>query len=751
MTITKEGALASFYTTNKAPIKHLRVYFSPKQAGEGDPSPENVREIEGWNNLEVNITGANLTTFTTDITNYYGWEIQSNLANVELKYIMYIDNTNGDSEACIRMVFRDKNNNNIQRRARVSGVPVGEKRYDTMTLDNIPANAKMIYFGTSGGNNVIRTQPMLMVLKNSLNDISSYEPYKGHTYNLDWSDTFGTIYGGYVDLITGEIVVEQIKNDFESLSWSTRHTGDTNIALSASLTDMYDAFTDISPCICEKYQVIDFVNGAGALSSPDNCDIGVYWYRNSGYTTVKTIYIVIDKNSSPSGNIVYKLKTPITHQLSPTQLSTLLGKNNIWSNADRVEVEYDLAESNDELYRRRNILLKSAPHIVTPTVANLYSFNTDMVAPLKECKVHFEPVQEGEGDPSPDNVRPISGWNELKLWASGKNILPDWKSIYVNRRENGATFNGLTYSFTENGFQLTGTATASGRANLGGSGKTSYFIANNSPILKGGHTYIISYNKTGSLLNNGSGQVSDRSGWIQPNTAFQLVNDGYAWLYHALTTEEGLTYNEKIENVQLELGSVATDYEPYKGIMIPIDWSSELGEISGGYVDIVTGEVWATHWIDDLNQCNAEALNPQYNTDQTTFFRCSHTYRHARGGISNVADLRCDILKPIGINWGDGDAQDAKVNTITERYASYNAVCMRMYNSVFGITAEDSTAVRKQKINAWLAENPIRISYKLETPLLVGLITPAELKTLRGLNNIWSSANGPIELSYWTH
>ena len=56
MTITKEGSLASFYTVNKAPIKHLKVYFSPKQAGEDNPSPENVREINGYNQIELNYT-----------------------------------------------------------------------------------------------------------------------------------------------------------------------------------------------------------------------------------------------------------------------------------------------------------------------------------------------------------------------------------------------------------------------------------------------------------------------------------------------------------------------------------------------------------------------------------------------------------------------------------------------------------------------------------------------------------------------
>ena len=60
MTITKEGALASFYTVNKASIKHLKVYFSPKQAGEGTPSPENVREISGWDGITVYKTGKNL-------------------------------------------------------------------------------------------------------------------------------------------------------------------------------------------------------------------------------------------------------------------------------------------------------------------------------------------------------------------------------------------------------------------------------------------------------------------------------------------------------------------------------------------------------------------------------------------------------------------------------------------------------------------------------------------------------------------
>lgn len=38
--------------------------------------------------------------------------------------------------------------------------------------------------------------------------------------------------------------------------------------------------------------------------------------------------------------------------------------------------------------------------------------------PLKSCVVRIEPVQEGTGDPSPDNVRPIKGWTGCTLTVS---------------------------------------------------------------------------------------------------------------------------------------------------------------------------------------------------------------------------------------------------------------------------------------------------------------------------------------------
>lgn len=81
------------------------------------------------------------------------------------------------------------------------------------------------------------------------------------------------------------------------------------------------------------------------------------------------------------------------------------------------------------LEARRNILM-SQPHLASES-ANPLTFQTDISANLKDCKIYFEPIQEGTGDPSPDNVRPISGWDGVELHINNTSItLPFPKTIY---------------------------------------------------------------------------------------------------------------------------------------------------------------------------------------------------------------------------------------------------------------------------------------------------------------------------------
>lgn len=87
-------------------------------------------------------------------------------------------------------------------------------------------------------------------------------------------------------------------------------------------------------------------------------------------------------------------------------------------------------DTTNLLESRRRILL-TTPHLESPTPANPLIFKSNMTTKLKECKIHFSPVQEGEGDPSPENVRPISGWDGVTLNVNETTItIPFPQTIY---------------------------------------------------------------------------------------------------------------------------------------------------------------------------------------------------------------------------------------------------------------------------------------------------------------------------------
>lgn len=63
------------------------------------------------------------------------------------------------------------------------------------------------------------------------------------------------------------------------------------------------------------------------------------------------------------------------------------------------------------------------------------------------------PVQAGSGDPSPNNIRTISGWTGAKLTRCGKNLLPP--AVEKTITNNGVTFT----SDGQGGYTINGTAT----------------------------------------------------------------------------------------------------------------------------------------------------------------------------------------------------------------------------------------------------------------------------------------------------
>ena len=88
------------------------------------------------------------------------------------------------------------------------------------------------------------------------------------------------------------------------------------------------------------------------------------------------------------------------------------------------------------------------PEAVLKTVTGSLIHITDALAlPAEALTVNVEPVQSGSGDPSPENVRPISGFTGLSLYHSGADT-SDYTTLSISWQTEAGTVYGGTLDVT---------------------------------------------------------------------------------------------------------------------------------------------------------------------------------------------------------------------------------------------------------------------------------------------------------------
>ena len=336
--------------------------------------------------------------------------------------------------------------------------------------------------------------------------------------------------------------------------------------------------------------------------------------------------------------------------------------------------------------------------LIATATSGLVSFTTNVIRPVK-VTCEFSPVQEGTGDPSPDNMRPISGWTGCETKHTGKNLFD------MALLEEG-TISGP-------GADVPSTDAVRSKG----------FI----PI-KANVQYVLSCTgiKTSLVKFFGSDGVKiSETGW--KNTP------------HTFTCPDGTTsvrfiiigHMDNVSNVQLELGSAATAYESYQGETIPISWQSEAGTIYGGTVtlnedgsaDIVANKAGKIYIGDASESWN------KFGSGSASAFAMKHPLSNF---INTNGAIIADYLVTIGkdASWGSYD------NWVS--WANPNVL-------VTGIKSITTVAAWK----AYLAENPLTIVYNLRSPLSYHLDNVGQLQSFLGTNTIWHNMNGDITVEYW--
>lgn len=213
----------------------------------------------------------------------------------------------------------------------------------------------------------------------------------------------------------------------------------------------------------------------------------------------------------------------------------------------------------------------------------------------------------------------------------------------------------------------------------------------------------------------GSSDLNSRTFTITQEQAEQIA------YFRVHFTKAGAVYSDVSEsNLQIEKGSSATAYESY------------TNTIYGGYIDLLTGEIkcdWAKKKLTDFTWHNYTAKISYY-----TFLSAKYdgvSYRRI-----NTGPIYSDTLKI----YNDSAHLSRSPRELT-------------YNNGYNLWIMLPEAMESDAANAWIAQNypDASICFQIESPVTIGYINPIQLKTLKGTNNIWSSANGPVSIKYWTH
>ena len=159
------------------------------------------------------------------------------------------------------------------------------------------------------------------------------------TYSITFPSAAGTVYGGTLDVTTGKLTVDRAMVDLGTKKWYTAiAAGHTRFRTSITDIERISSPNVLAPLLCSNYPTKTanqtYQGTTGVSSQPNVADVYIYDPQTESMTTAEF------KSAMSGVQLCYKLATPQTYQLTPTEVATLLGDNTIWADTGDVTVTY---------------------------------------------------------------------------------------------------------------------------------------------------------------------------------------------------------------------------------------------------------------------------------------------------------------------------------------------------------------------------------------------------------------------------
>lgn len=138
-------------------------------------------------------------------------------------------------------------------------------------------------------------------------------------------------------------------------------------------------------------------------------------------------------------------------ELNASTSETNAGASAAEAEASAESIAASVAQINENTYRINDLEAIIAGYQQADLPTGAVASVTDGTALLMpSLKVGIEPVQEGSGDPSPENIRPISGWTEANITVSPTTDVEDGTTYTIQFKDgdNPLTVYGGTLDVT---------------------------------------------------------------------------------------------------------------------------------------------------------------------------------------------------------------------------------------------------------------------------------------------------------------
>ena len=351
-------------------------------------------------------------------------------------------------------------------------------------------------------------------------------------------------------------------------------------------------------------------------------------------------------------------------------------------------------ENNAKYYAEQSLANQYGAYIVKSASGDIASFSdgADDV-PMKSLNVTITPKQSGSGDPSPDNVRPITGFDTVNIKKCASLLKPS-----AVRTE---TINGITFqSFGDGSYRISGTSTAIAYCPIlpieqfAWPSDSAYSIYLNNSVGTGDASVYFFDGTT--QIDYWTCAVENRR-IVLPQPTLNGRNCNGIRLY----VKAGVTIDMKLAPMVSKAPTTAP---------VPLGQT-----VYGGTVDVGTGVLTITHGRVNLGSFNYSYSAPYFYS----------AIANKKAGLYNImADIYLTATQPsasaMGNNEIKGGANNTSIFIRDDRYTS-GADLKNALNGIYAV-------------------------YELDTPTTVQL-TPAQVATLLGTNNVWSDA-GAVEVEY---